>query len=186
MIVGINKRRFSVFIIFITAIVAVTAGYKPIMKKYFYPKQYDELIVPLAERYSVDENLIYSIIKAESGFDESAVSHAGAKGLMQITDNTAKWILEKLGISLESSEDIFAPEINILLGTWYIAKLIEDNGGNIVTALASYNAGSANVQKWQKNAGTDDIKPEDMEFKETENYVNKTLEYYEIYSKLWS
>ena len=140
----------------------------------------------LADRYDVDENMIYSIIKAESGFDEEAVSHAGAKGLMQLTDSTAEWILGKLGISLEKSEDIFAPNINIMLGTWYIAKLIEDNGGNITAALASYNAGGANVRKWKQHAGTDDIKPEDMEFKETEDYVNKTLEYYEIYNKLWN
>ncbi len=183
MIVGINKKRVSFFLFLIAVAVVVAAGYKPIMKKYFYPKKFSEIVEQNAEKFGVDANLIYSIIKAESGFDKNAVSTAGAKGLMQITGNTASWI--KKQISLEGDIDLFDPDTNIMLGTWYISKLISDNDGNLITALASYNAGGANVKKWQKEAGTPNILPDDMPFEETRNYVNRTIEFYEKYKKLW-
>ena len=182
MIVGINKRRFSFFILFIITVVAVTAGYKPVMKKFFYPKKYSDIVDKNAQKYGVDANLIYAVIKSESGFDETAVSHAGAKGLMQLTDETADWIMEQT----KTTGDIFSPETNIFLGTWYIARLLRDNDGNIITALASYNAGGTNVKKWQNEAGTENILPEDIPFEETENYVSKTIKYYKTYKKLWN
>lgn len=183
MIIGINKRRFSFFVFWIVLAITASVGYKPFMKAYFYPKKFREYVEPAAEKYNVDANLIYAVIKAESGFETNAVSHADAKGLMQITDYTAQWAMEQLGMK---GADIFSPEVNITIGTWYISKLLNDNGNNLITALASYNAGGSNVKEWQKSAGTDNIMPEDMEFKETGNYVNKTMRFYDKYKKLWN
>ena len=67
----------------------------------------------------------------------------------------------------------------------FCSKLIKDNSGDLVTALASYNAGSGNVQKWKDASGKDTIAFTDIEFKETENYVKKTLKYYDVYKKLY-
>ncbi len=183
MIVGINKRRFLFFIFFILTVIGISLAYKPVTKSSLYPKKYSRFVESAAKKYDIDENLIYAIIKAESGFNEKATSRAGAKGLMQITDSTAKWIGGQ--IDIDENADIFDPQINITLGTWYIAKLLKDNDGNLIMALASYNAGSGNVKDWQQQAGKDNILPEDMPFEETENYVNKTLKYYESYKKLY-
>ena len=159
-------------------------GYKPLMKNILYPTQYENIVEKYAAEYNIDTLLVYSVIKTESGFNERAQSAKEAKGLMQITDETAGWAFEQIGI--DKNSDIFEPEINIQVGTWYLSKLISDNKGDLVTALASYNAGSGNVQKWKENSGKKAIDVTDIEFKETKNYVNKTLKYYDVYKNLYT
>ena len=137
-----------------------------------------------AKEYNVDEYLIYAIIKAESNFEQDAVSHRGAKGLMQLMYSTAEDIAKRIGIEL-NEENILEPDININLGTKYISMLIQKyNNTNL--ALAAYNAGSGNVDKWIKDgtikADGSDI--ENIPYKETNTYVRKIMRDYKIYNEL--
>ena len=184
MIVLVKKRRFFTVIATILFVVAIIYGYNPLMKNILYPTHHENIVEKFAAEYNVDKMLVFSVIKTESSFNEKAQSSKNAKGLMQITDETAAWAYEQIGINNDA--DIFDPEINIRVGTWYLAKLINDNNGDLVTALASYNAGSGNVQKWKDASGKDVIDLPDIEFKETENYVKKTLKYYDVYKKLYT
>ena len=177
-------REILVFII----IVILFLGYKNriVILKYFYKDDYREYVEEYSEKYSVDKNLIFAIIKAESNYDENAVSNAGAKGLMQIMDSTSKDIAEKISIKINSDEDILNPKINIELGTKYISMLIEKYQ-NINLALAGYNAGSGNVDKWIEDSilNKDGSNIENIPFLETNNYVRKILRDYEIYQKIY-
>ena len=184
MIVLVKKRRFFSFIALVLVIVAVIYGYNPLMKNILYPKPYENIVTTFATEYNVDEMLVYSVMKAESSFNPKATSGKNAKGLMQLTDETSAWVFEQIGINKDA--DVFNPDVNIQAGTWYLSKLIKDNDGDLVTALASYNAGSGNVQKWKESTGKQTLSPTDIEFKETENYVNKTLKYYNVYKKLYT
>ena len=121
---------------------------------------YDEIIKRAAEKYNVPEKLISSIIKQESNFNPSATSSAGASGLMQLMPGTAKY----LGVT--NSLD---PEQNIMGGAKYISQMLSKFDGNIETALAAYNAGPGAVKKY---AG---IPP----YKETQNYVQKVMNYFQ-------
>lgn len=152
-----------------------------------YPLTFSEYVVKYSDEYELDKNLVYSIIKAESGFDHQAISPRDAKGLMQILDSTGEWAAEKIKIEDFESSMLLEPETNIRIGCWYIAKLLDQYNQNTELALAAYNAGSGNVSKWlkdtsiSKNGKTLDNIP----FEETKNYVAKIKKYNNMYKKLY-
>ena len=148
----------------------------------YFPLKYESTIEACAREYSMEEELLAGVIFAESKFLEDA--HSGkAAGLMQITEDTAKWICREL--DMEYSEDmLYAPETNIKMGSFYLAYLAEQYK-NMDTALAAYNAGMGNVAKWLKDErySSDGITLSDIPFGETKRYVqrvNRLKKLYEI------
>ena len=158
--------------------------------KIIYPIKYENFVENYSTKYEVDKNLIYAIIKAESNFNQQAVSNKEAKGLMQLMPQTAEDIAKKLDIEVtkeEISKKLLEPEFNINLGTKYISNLLAKYS-NIELALTAYNAGSGNVDTWVEN-GTlmaDGSNIENITYKETNNSVRKILRDYEIYKKLYN
>jgi soluble lytic murein transglycosylase len=130
----------------------------------------------------VDAALIAAVIYSESRFREQT-SGAGARGLMQITPATAKEIERLSGGTTFKLEDLSDPELNIRYGTFYLRHLLERYGGNEVAALAAYNAGPSNADKW----GGTSLRLQGIPFAATRAYVAEVLEerqaYREAYGK---
>ena len=186
------KESFKVrkIILILTSVVIVLLiillNFKNI-QKLIYRQDYSEYVEKYAKENNVDPLLIYAIIKAESNFDDEAVSGRGATGLMQLMDNTAKEVATNEAVEYVSNESLFDPEVNIKLGVKYFANLIEVFNNNAV-ALAAYNAGMGTVQGWIDdgiiNADGSDI--ENIPYNETNMYVRKILRDYEIYLNIYN
>ena len=159
--------------------------FNKLMIKKLYKKDYSEYVSKYAEEYDIDENLIYALIKAESNFNEKAVSHQNAKGLMQLMQSTAQDLANRSQIKL-TKDYILEPDININLGTQYIALLL-NKYDSIEVALAAYNAGSGNVDRWIKNGTikSDGSDIENVPYKETNTYVRKIMRNYKMYNELY-
>jgi soluble lytic murein transglycosylase len=142
------------------------------------PLQHEDIIRQQAAEKDVPADLIASVIYNESRFRDQT-SHAGARGLMQITPATAKLIEKLSGGQTFKFEDLSDPDINIRYGTFYLHYLIQKFGDNDVAALAAYNAGETNVVGW----GGSNLTVDDIPFPETREYVENVLEKREEYAR---
>jgi soluble lytic murein transglycosylase len=138
-----------------------------------------------------DYTMVHAIARQESEFDEDRVSHAGARGLMQLMPATANEQAGKLGISYMSANLTGDPQYNIRLGDAYFARMMDYYGGSYPLAVAAYNAGAGNVNKWlrangdPRTGGIDWLRwIEQIPIFETKNYVQRVLENAVVYEAL--
>lgn len=143
-----------------------------------YTLKYEDLIVKYSVKYDVDPALVAAIIRQESNFNPNAVSRAGAKGLAQFMDGTAKTMAKQTG--RWPNYDVFDPETSIEFCAGHIHDMLVKYSDNLDAALAAYNAGGGNADKWIHLGIMDNIP-----FGETRNYVKKVKNYYTIYLKLY-
>jgi soluble lytic murein transglycosylase-like protein len=138
-----------------------------------------------ADGYKVDRALIYAIIRAESAFDPGALSHAGARGLMQVMPATAVYIASRAALEVPRKDELFEPETSIRFGQAYLAHLLQRPpiDGNLILLAAAYNAGPGNVARWRERPGIAHdplLFLEAIPIRETRDYVKKVL------TNLWS
>lgn len=154
---------------------------------YIYPRAFEGAVRDYATRWSLPEDLVYSIMLNESHFKPWVVSPANAIGLMQVVPRTADEIARQLGDASFESDDLYDPITNIRYGTWYLRAMLDRFGGNQICAVASYNAGPDVVGKWWRNKGamTEEIFIEEIPYRETNQYVKKVLLTRQLYRELY-
>jgi soluble lytic murein transglycosylase len=135
------------------------------------PLRHENIIRQQAEEKGVDAALIAAVIYSESRFVDQT-STADARGLMQITPQTAEEIEKLSGGTSFELQDLSDPDINIRYGTFYLAHLLDIYDGDVVAALAAYNAGPGNAEDW----GGSEMTIDDIQFPETKAYVKGVLE----------
>lgn len=167
-----NLSKLLSFFLNIALIIAISYAIILTVKLMFPLEDYD-IIKTYSEANNLSEELVCAIINVESGFNSTAVSNKGASGYMQIMEQTALWGIETLGIEGATYDNIFDPELNIAIGTWYISNLITQFGSEDM-AIISYNAGSGNVTNWlNEYNGNEEELLKNIPFEETKNYYFK-------------
>jgi soluble lytic murein transglycosylase len=143
----------------------------------WYPLRYSTNVRVYASQDHLDPALLAAVIESESKFDPDAQSKAGAIGLMQLTPATAKGIAQYTGGSRFRVSDLTNPDINIRYGAWYLGHLM-NKYGNERLALAAYNAGQDNVDRWRReHVG--------IQFGETQDYISKVERLKKIYRRAY-
>jgi soluble lytic murein transglycosylase len=173
---AVRRRRFTVVAVLTlvgVVVVLVLGPLRETIREVTLPLRHDDIIRQQAHDKGVDAALIAAVIYEESKFRDQT-SHAGARGLMQITPRTADFIAHKSGGTEFEQGDLSTPQINIAYGTFYLRYLIRRYDGNDSLAIAAYNAGETNVDKWVRRAGGPDgfDIDRDIPFPETRHYVH--------------
>jgi len=154
-----------------------------------FPKEYWDLVSDDKLRSEIDPLLLLSVMKQESAFDQRAVSHSGAQGLLQMIPPTAQEVAQDLQTKLgDPKNDMFDPLINIRFCAWYLAKLIKKYDGSVPLALAAYNAGPKRISVFMnsKNGPLKDTWVDELPWAETSYYVKSILKNYLMYRVLYT
>jgi soluble lytic murein transglycosylase len=153
-----------------------------------YPLGYWPLVQEQAGKLGLDPYLVTALIREESAFAPRAVSRAGARGLMQLMTQTADEVAREHRMLPGSSALLEVPEVNVRLGTMYLAGLYRENKGSLILSLAAYNAGSLPVRRWVERYGfaDEDEFIENIPYTETRNYVKRVLGSYRRYAALYA
>jgi soluble lytic murein transglycosylase len=139
----------------------------------WYPLRYEAIVRGHAQNYRLDPVLLAAVIYQESKFQADVESRSGAIGLMQLLPDTAKGIAIHTGGNRFRVQDLYTPEINVRYGAWYLRHLM-DKYGDERTALAAYNAGQDNVDRWRQEG-------RGVVFAETRAYVARVEDLKKIY-----
>lgn len=179
-----KARRIVLFIV----IIVFSFGFRNYFIKQFeqllYPQRYQKLVFSASEIYKVDPPIIFSMIRAESGFYPYAKSRKNAKGLMQLSENTWSHACKQLKLE---NEKIYDKESNIRAGTWYFSGLLDEFQDEKLAILA-YNAGPTNVREWQRQGLLEgsDFETWKIPYRESELYLMKVLQYKNKYLEIYS
>lgn len=157
-----------------------------LLEHWAYPTEYSEKVEQCSGEYGVPLSVIYAVIRTESGFDPTAESPDGARGLMQVTQSTFEWIDYYRGETGAEWNDLFVPEVNIDYGVWLLGYLYE-KFGNWETAYAAYNAGPNAVARWLENPeySADGITLQNIPYDETAFYQQKVISWREGYQRIY-
>jgi soluble lytic murein transglycosylase len=179
------KARTRRRVVLLAAVAGVIAGGAAVLvplihkavREVTLPLRHEDIIRQQARAKRLDPALIAAVIFAESKF-HARTSSTGAKGLMQIQPSTARFIARRSGAQTFQLADLGTPQINIQYGTYYLRYLVDRYGGNKVLAVAAYNAGETNVDRWIVRSGRSGrvFVLRDIPFPETRAYVRRVFD----------
>lgn len=190
----VNKKRkkkraglIAAIIIVVAALLGVGTyfGYRQYIIE-THPLKYQTYVEKYAAQNDIDKYLVYAVIKTESGFKTDAVSNVGARGLMQIMEETFDWIKYKRDDGDAVYFDMYNVQKNIDYGCWLLGYLYEEFG-TIEATAAAYHAGRGTVNQWLSDArySPDGVHLEVIPTPDTAHYVNKIKNALQTYKKLY-
>ena len=163
------------------------SGWNLRLLRIVYPFPYRPIVVAEAKARGLDPYLVAGLIHQESNFTAGAHSPAGAVGLMQVMPGTGRTLARALGVDRFDTGFLERPELNLYLGTAFVAELLRQTRGNVPEMLAAYNAGTARLHRWRRfpEARDADLFAERIPFDETRDYVRIVQANARIYAALY-
>ena len=185
---GRTRRRRWLGFLTVAGLVGIVAGvlvvsgaFDKAIQELTLPLRHEDIIRQQSREKGVDAALIAAVIYSESKFADQT-SSAGARGLMQITPEAAKEIERLSGGTTFKLKDLSDPEINIRYGTFLLHELLERYEGDEAAALAAYNAGPGNADRW----GGSSLTVAEIPFPETRAYVEEVLDKRQAYRQKYA
>jgi soluble lytic murein transglycosylase len=179
--------RLAVILAVLSMLVSLVIG-TPWVQRMLNPIHFADLTTVYSRRHDLDPFLVAAIMRVESRYQPDAVSSKGARGLMQLMPDTGRWAAGRLGIEGYSDDLLFDPEINIRIGAWYLRQLLNQFEGNLAVALAAYNGGPSNVERWLSggdwSGSINDLGQ--IPFGETARYVDRVSRAYQLYRRAYN
>lgn len=172
---------------FVLLMGVLTLLFTPSFWRFVYPIRYDSMIEREAAIMRVNPLLVAAVVRVESHFRDDDVSHAGAIGLMQLMPNTAMWVAAKIRMPGLKMADLARPDINLRIGSWYLAYLIGYYHGHLAEAIAAYNAGPSRVDGWLTNRvwSGSTLTSYDIPVLETRHFVERVMYTYGIFKRFY-
>ena len=176
---AVRRRRMAIGVGLVLVAAAAATLLSPTgeraVRELALPLRHDDIVRQQAADKDLDPALIAAVIYAESHFRNGQTSSAGAIGLMQVTPATARDIARRSGGTTFVTGDLHDPQVNISYGSYHLRYLIDHFGGNEAFAVAAYNAGEGNVDRWIAEARVQgrELSPAAIPFPETRAYVEK-------------
>jgi soluble lytic murein transglycosylase len=152
---------------------------------YAWPAPYEAELLHATRSGQPTPELVYSIMREESGYRPHVVSVSGARGLLQLMPETASRVARDVSMSPFDPDDLFTPAVNIELGSAYLGQLLARFNGNAAAAIGSYNAGPEAVSRWRPGATPEDIWIEEIPYDQTRAYVKRVLRSLHVYRVLY-
>ncbi|MCP5058240.1 MAG: lytic transglycosylase domain-containing protein [bacterium] len=151
-----------------------------------WPRAFRTALEPAAVRHEVEPELVYAVMREESGYRPEILSTVGAQGLTQIMPETGERLAKELGREPLRPRELLLPATNLELGAYYLSRLLELSGGRLSAAIASYNAGPGAVGRWLKRDGglSDDVWVESIPYRQTRRYVKRVMRSVRVYRSL--
>lgn len=152
-----------------------------------YPLAYRDLVVDAGVAFGVEPYLLWAVMREESHYSPSALSVAGARGLMQVMPATGSWLAGRMGIAYVGPEDLYQPAVSVRMGAWYLGYLLSRFEGSLDLTLAAYNGGEGSVLGWLESPLYRDPHdfPAVITFTETREYLTKVLDTLLVYRWLY-
>jgi soluble lytic murein transglycosylase len=157
-----------------------------LVQRLTYPAYYPDLVLAESNAYHLDPLLLFALVRQESLFDDRVSSWAGAVGLTQIMPSTGEWIAEMTGWPDYDPELLKRPYLNVKFGAWFLARILAQTEGDVMSALAGYNGGPSLALRWQENAeGDPDLLVEIIGKDESRRYVQSIYRLYSAYARVY-
>ena len=182
------KKTLFIFCVFFALLLAALACNLDALEKAAYPRKYQTEVEEWSAQFGVDPMLVFAVIRTESGFDPAAESGVGARGLMQITEETFSWI--KLKHAPEEAvvyDDLFDGPTNIRFGVYFLSRCLV-RYQDVATAVAAYHSGWGTVDALLKDArySADGKTLTEFPYVQMNLYVHKVTKAYAVYQKLYT